>query len=132
MARCKLDLKSSNTFNTQLKKLCKKFAHAESDLQAVIKYIEADHRTRKANGTRLRMADYPELQGRVFKYDFGSSDMKKHPRDSFRLIALSFEDPDKMADQMLYAVMCYHRPNNDTVSPKEVSDCLKELKSTLT
>ena len=40
--------------------------------------------------------------------------MKKRPSDSFRLIALFFEDPDRMPNQTLYAVMCYHRLNADS------------------
>lgn len=133
MAKCKLDLKSSPTFIKGLSNLCKDFRKAAEDLDKIVGEVEADHLSLKAYSTRLRMegSAYAHLQGKVFKYDFGSSDMRKSPRNSFRLVCVFLEEPTKESVSTLYAVLCYHRPNNDNVMPKEIAECVVKLRATL-
>lgn len=132
LATCSLDITSSTSFIRCLKTLRKSFRNVDLDLQKVKPLIERDH-TKNCNATRLKMT-IPSLQGLVFKYDFGSIDMRKHPRDSFRLVGLFLRDPTSTTEgptPILYSVLCYHRANQDFVSSKDIAVCLSQLQSAL-
>jgi hypothetical protein len=123
LAACKLDLIISRTLKRAVKKLKRHYPNLDADLKELQKLIEKDHTTPKANATLLRMPKFPDLQNRIWKYDLASSDIKKHQRESLRLICIFLDDPNT-----LYAIHVFLRDGNDFVSPQEMAPIVRELR----
>ena len=122
MATCKLDTSTSPNIRRDIKKLSKKFHDLDDGLKTLITSVESDH-TSACHATRLRFPQHPELQGKVWKYDLSCPSLKKHPRESMRLICIFLDDPKK-----LYAIWCFHRPGNDAILGKDVAPLVAALK----
>ncbi|MFN7996980.1 MAG: hypothetical protein U0Q18_25425 [Bryobacteraceae bacterium] len=114
---------TSPTLKRDIKKLAKTYRHIHTDLESLKAKIEPDYINNQANPDKLKMPHFPELQGKVWKYDCKSRDVNKHQRESMRLVCM-FVGDDKVT---LYGVMCFVRPNNAYIEPKEMARCLEEL-----
>lgn len=88
----KVDCTTSPTLARLLRKLRKKYRHIEDDLMLIIPDIEADY----DNPSTWNAARPPKrkLGIEYWKYDFGSSDLKRSPRNSFRVVGIFLEAPE--------------------------------------
>jgi len=127
LAACKLDYTSSARVSRFLKKARPTFPHLANDLRKLVQEVESDYEN-ACNATRLRMPGNPDLQGKVWKYDLPSSDLRKNPRDCLRLICL-IEDPIAKVP-LLRAIYCDFRKNIESgITHKLVKEWAKSLRS---
>ncbi|MDP9159503.1 MAG: hypothetical protein M3O09_04645 [Acidobacteriota bacterium] len=128
MARCKVDCSSSPTLAKLLRKLRKKYRHIESDLAAVVPEIEADY-TRNCNAARPPKR---KIGIEHWKYDFGSTDLQRSPRNSFRVIGIFLEGEQEGKERTLYLCIAYFKGDQDDVSEQEVLNAVAELREAIT
>jgi hypothetical protein len=118
LAQCKIELDASRTFRRNLESLEKKYRHIREDLEDAIAAIEADHEQNAFFPVALR-----GFNRRVWKYSFGSRDLRKHPRESFRMICTFLDD----MPGVLYPVLCFWKGSKEDASAQEVKDAVDAL-----
>jgi len=118
VAPCKVDVTTSKTFSRQLRSLEKKYRKIRTDLEDAVSAIEADHEHNGFNPVAVR-----KFGRRVWEYSFGSTDMRKHPRESFRMICAFTEPPT----QTLYAIICFWKGDQQYATEDEISDGIELL-----
>jgi hypothetical protein len=123
LARCVIDSKTSPTLAKLLRKLRKKYPHIEDDLVAVIPEIAADYTT-ACNAARPPKRKIP---WEFWKYDFGSSDLHRHPRESFRVIGIFLEAEEAGKERTMYLSIAFFKGNQSDVSNEEVSKAVGRL-----
>lgn len=128
MPKCIVDTTSSRTFQKNLKLLKKKYPKVESDLRAAIVEVQADY-SRACNAFCVPMPNQPAYQRRVFKYDWKSTDIGKHPRECFRLICAFIDEPSD--GSTMYALLAYYKGDRSNILPKEIASEVKALKASL-
>ncbi len=126
MATCTIDSESFPAFRRCLKELTKKFRKAEGDFAQLVSEVQKDYKS-ACNAFCVPMPSMPDLQRRVWKYDFKSSDLKKHPRDCFRFVGL-LDSPDS-DPAIMRALFCYFKGDRENISPKEIQELAKRLKA---
>ena len=127
MARCKVDCSSSPTLARLLRKLRKKYRRIESDLAAVVPDIEADY-TYNCNANRVPKR---KLALEYWKYDFGSTDLQRSPRNSFRVIGIFLESEEEGRERTLYLSIAYFKGDKDDVTEQEVLHAVAELRESM-
>jgi len=127
LARCKIDRTTSPTLAKLLKKLRKKYPHIEDDLLEIIPKIEADYTS--ACGAARPPKRKLELEW--WKYDFGSSDLRRHPRESFRVVGIFLEpeEPDKV--RTMFLCIAFFKGDQAEVSSEEVRKAVGRLMETI-
>lgn len=123
MPQCKVDSTSSPTLTKLLKKLRTKFRHVEDDLNEVIPDIAADYTT-ACNAARPPKR---KLEWEHWKYDFGSSDLRRHPRESFRLIGVFLEAEEVAKVRTLYLILAWFKGEKPDVSSEEIRSAVGKL-----
>ena len=127
MARCKVDCTSSPTLAKLLRKLSKKYRHIQSDLAAIVPEIEADY-TYNCNANRVPKRN---LGLEYWKYDFGSTDLQRSPRNSFRVIGIFLEPEEEGKERTLYLSIAYFKGDKDDVTEQEVLDAVAQLRENM-
>jgi hypothetical protein len=119
---CTVDSASCPALKRQLKKLEKKYRKIRSDLEESIPEIERDYQSAcyPARIPRLK------LKYEVWKYSFGSTDLRRHPRDSFRIIGV-FLDEDKGEKRTMIFILCYFKGDKEDVTAEEISKAVQEM-----
>jgi hypothetical protein len=125
LSQCTVD-RSYSGFRRALKQLQKKFPKIDLDLQDAISKIENDYEN-ACNAFCVPMPNLPDLQKRIYKYDIGSRDLRKHPRECFRLICAFLPSYDDR--QILSALLLYHRSDVSNISAKDIAEEIKKLKA---
>lgn len=128
MARCKVDCTSSPTLAKLLRKLRKKYRHIEADLGAVLPDIEADY-TYNCNAARPPKRKNPI---EYWKYDVGSTDLRRSPRNSFRVVGVFLEAEQEGKERTLFLTMIYFKGDKSDVTDEEVSDAVAVLREAIT
>lgn len=126
MAKCKVDCVSSPTFAKLLRKLSKKYPHIRGDLEAVIPDIGADY----MNNCHASRPPKRKLNVEHWKYEFGSTDLRRGPRHSFRLIGVFLEPAEEAKDRTLFLCLVYFKGDKADVTEDEVRDTVAELRLT--
>jgi hypothetical protein len=127
LARCKVDCTSSPTLARLLRKLCKKYRHIEADLALIVPEIEADY-TNSCNAARPPKR---KIGIEYWKYDFGSTDLRRSPRNSFRVVGVFLEPDDDGKERTLYLSIAYFKGDKDDVTEQEVLDAVAELRNNM-
>jgi hypothetical protein len=65
------------------------------------------------------MPGFPDLQRRIWKYDIGSSDLKKHARECFRLIVIL--DDASSPNPEIAPVIMYHKSDIANLTAKDIA-----------
>jgi hypothetical protein len=128
LARCKVDCTSSPTLARLLRKLRKKYRHIEADLALVVPDIEADY-TLHCNAARPPKR---KIGIEFWKYDFGSTDLQRSPRNSFRVVGVFLEPEEEGKERTLYLSIAFFKGDQADVSEKEVLDAVAELREAIT
>jgi hypothetical protein len=128
LARCKVDCEKSPSLARLLRRLRKKYRHIEADLATVVSDIEADY-TYNCNAARP-----PKRKGTIeyWKYDVGSTDLRRSPRNSFRVVGAFLEPPEEGKERTLYLIIMYFKGDKEDVTEEEVADAVAELREMLT
>lgn len=121
LAQCTLNISASKTFKRNLATLEKKYRRIREDLQLAIAGIEADHEENAFYPVALRT-----FRRRVWKYSFGSSDLRRHPRECFRLIC-TFVDESPSERPVLYAILCFWKGDQEDASNIEIKNTIAAL-----
>jgi hypothetical protein len=127
LARCKADSTTSPTLARLLRKLRKKYRHIEGDLAAVIPEIEADYTT-ACNAARPPKR---KLGIEHWKYDFGSTDLQRSPRNSFRVIGIFLEQEAEGKERTMFLSIAYFKGDQADITDEEVKDAVAELRSAI-
>jgi hypothetical protein len=127
LSQCTVD-RSYSGFRRALKQLQKKFPKIDLDLQDAIDKIQKDYEN-ACNAFCVPMPNLPDLQRRIFKYDIGSRDLRKHPRECFRLICAFL--PSHGDSRILSALLLYHKSDVSNISAKDIAEEIKKLKAQL-
>jgi hypothetical protein len=122
LARCKVDYTSSPTLARLLHKLRKKYRHIEDDLAAIVPGIEADY-TYNCNAARPPKR---KLGIEYWKYDFGSTDLQRSPRNSFRVVGAFLEPEEEGKERTMYLSLAYFKGDQADVPKKR---CAKQSKT---
>ena len=123
MAQCKV-FTEGRTFQKSLKILQKKFRAIDRDLEKHIDKIQADFKS-VCNAFCVPMPGIPELQNRIWKYDIGSTDLKKPSRECFRLIGIL--DAVNTPLPTMSAVIIYHKSEQSNINPKQIKELYDSL-----
>lgn len=128
MARCKVDCAKSPSLAKLLRRLRKKYRHVESDLAKIVPDIEADY-TYNCNAARP-----PKRKGAIeyWKYDVGSTDLQRSPRNSFRVVGAFLEPEEERKERTLYLILMYFKGDKTDVTEEEVADAVAALREALT
>jgi hypothetical protein len=127
LARCKVDCTSSPTLARLLRKLRKKYRHIEADLALIVPELEADH----ANSCNAARVPKRKLGLEYWKYDFGSTDLQRSPRNSFRVIGIFLDAEEEGKERTLYLSIAYFKGDQDDVTDKEVLDAVASLREAI-
>ena len=128
MARCVVDRNTSPTLAKLLRKLKKKYPHIEDDLNGVVPDIEADYTT-ACNAARPPKR---QLEWEFWKYDFGSSDLRRHPRESFRVIGIFLDaaaEDGKL--RTMFLSIAFFKGSQADVSNDEIKKAVGALKEAI-
>ncbi len=128
MARCTVDCVSSPTLARLLRKLRKKYRHIESDLALIVPEIEADY-TYNCNAARPPKR---KLGFEYWKYDFGSTDLKRSPRNSFRVVGIFLDPEVENTQRTLYLLIVYFKGDQADVNEDEVLRAVADLRQAMT
>lgn len=123
MARCKVDVTTSPTLAKLLRKLRKKYRHIEQDLMAVVPEIAADY-TLACNAARPPKR---KLGIEYWKYDFGSTDLQRSPRNSFRVVGIFLGPEEAGKERTMYMSIAYFKGDKSDVTEQEVKGAVDEL-----
>jgi hypothetical protein len=123
LARCVVDHTTSPTLARLLRKLKKKYPHIEDDLAAVIPEIAADY-TAACNAARPPKR---KIQWEFWKYDFGSSDLRRHPRESFRVIGIFLVPEESGKERTMYLCIAFFKGDQPDVSNEEITKAVGQL-----
>jgi len=121
LTRCRIDL-SSPTYLRSLRQLRKKYRNIEDDLAKTFRIIEGDHETPGAHAVSLH-----GFGRTVWKYDCRSSDLRKHPRECFRIVAVFLDDNR----ETLYPIILYFKGDKGDTTEKEIKHAMRELRTAL-
>lgn len=128
MARCKVDCTSSPTLARLFKKLRKKYRHIDEDLAAIVPEIEADY-TCNCNAARPPKR---KIGVEYWKYDFGSTDLRRSPRNSFRVVGIFLEPEAEGKERTIYLSIAYFKGDQSDVTEQEVLDAVAALREAIT
>jgi hypothetical protein len=128
LPKCTVDSDSCATFQKNLKQLRKKYHRVDQDLADAVVAIEADYAS-ACNAFCMPMPGFPEYQRRVYKYDWRSTDIGKHPRECFRLVGVFLDAPS--TSPKLTLLLAYYKGDRANVIPKDVAAEIKALKASL-
>jgi len=123
LATCKVDRQTSPTLAKLLKKLKKKYPHIDDDLSEVIPEIAADY-TKACNAARPPKR---KLDWEWWKYDFGSSDLRRHPRDSFRVVGIFLEPEAPGKERTMFLSLAFFKGDQPDVTSDEVRHAVGRL-----
>jgi hypothetical protein len=128
LARCKVDCTNAPTLSRILHKLRKKYRHIDADLSSVVPEIEADY-TYNCNAARP-----PKRKGTIeyWKYDVGSTDLRRSPRNSFRVAGAFLEPEEEGKERTLYLVLMWFKGDKADITEEEVADAVAKLREALT
>jgi hypothetical protein len=118
-----VDHNTSPTLAKLLRKLKKKYPHIEDDLSEVIPEIEADY-TKACNAARPPKR---KLEWEWWKYDFGSSDLRRHPRESFRVIGIFLDADEPGKERTMFLCLVFFKGDQQDVSVEEVRQAVGRL-----
>jgi hypothetical protein len=127
LARCKVDCTSSPTLARLLRKLRKKYRHIEADLALIVPELEADY----ANSCNAARVPKRKLGIEYWKYDFGSTDLQRSPRNSFRVIGIFLDAEKEGKERTLYLSIAYFKGDQGDVTEKEVTDAVASLREAI-
>ena len=91
--------------------------------------------TSKADYTyNCNAARPPKRKGTIeyWKYDVGSTDLRRSPRNSFRVVGAFLEPPEEGKERTLYLIIMYFKGDKEDVTEEEVADAVAELREMLT
>lgn len=111
-----------------LRKLRKKYRRIEADLGSVVPEIEADY-TYNCNAARP-----PKRRGSIeyWKYDVGSSDLKRSPRNSFRVAGAFLEPEEEGKERILFLILMWFKGDRqDDLTEDEVADAVAKLRTAI-
>jgi hypothetical protein len=111
-----------------LRRLRKKYRHIESDLGSVVPEIEADY-TYNCNAARP-----PKRKGTIeyWKYDVGSTDLQRSPRNSFRVAGAFLEPEEEGKERTLYLILMWFKGDRqDDLTDDEVADAVAKLREAI-
>jgi hypothetical protein len=123
LSKCKVDWKTSPTLASLLKKLKKKYPHILDDLIESIPDIETDY-THNCGASRppKRKVDFE-----FWKYEFGSSDLRRSPANSFRVIGIFLSPEEAGIERTMYLSIAYWKGDQGDVTTKEVEKAVERL-----
>jgi hypothetical protein len=127
LPKCKVDSTSAPTLRKLLKKLKKKYRHIEEDLAEVLPDIAADYST-ACNAARPPKR---KLEWEHWKYDFGSSDLRRHPRDSFRVLGIFLEPEAEARERTMYLTLTWFKGDKSDVTTEEIREAVGKLMEAL-
>lgn len=129
MARCKVDCTTSPTLARLLRKLRKKYRRIEDDLMLIIPDVEADY----DNPATWNAARPPKRKLGIehWKYDFGSSDLRRSPRNSFRVVGIFLEAPEDGKERTMYLSIAYFKGDQADVTEEEVRKASQDLRDAI-
>jgi hypothetical protein len=121
---CTVDL-SYPAFQKELQHLRKKYPKVVTDLAAHSARIEADYTDPKLHAVRVPMGIHGDSTFEVWKYDMGSSDLKRHPRECFRVLYICL-DPTA-TPRKLSAFTIYWKGDRSDIRPAEIRKIVDDL-----
>ena len=127
MARCKVDRTTSPTLARLIRKLSKKYRHIDEELSAIVPLIEADYTT-ACNGARP-----PKRKTGIehWKYDFGSKDLQRSPRNSFRAVGLFLDSGDSSVERTMFLTIVFFKGDQADISEIELRTAVGELQTAI-
>ncbi len=120
-----MDRTTSPTLAKLLKKLRKKYPHIEDDLNEIIPDIEKDY-----NNYETWFASRPpkrKIDIEFWKYYFGSSDLRRPPNNSFRVIGIFLEPEQVGKVRTMYLSIVFFKGDQQDVSSEEVMHAVGRL-----
>lgn len=90
---------------------------------AVVPDIAADY-TQACNAARPPKR---KLGIEYWKYDFGSTDLQRSPRNSFRVIGVFLTPEEAGKERTMYMSIAYFKGDKSDVTEQEVKDAVDEL-----
>ena len=67
-----------------------------------------------------------------WKYQFGSTDLRRSPSNSFRVIGVFLKDEEEGRERILYLSLAYFKGDKEDVTDNEVRDAVAELREAIT
>ncbi len=67
-----------------------------------------------------------------WKYDFGSTDLQRSPRNSFRVVGIFVEPEQPGQERTMYLSIAYFKGDKSDVTEQEVKDAVDELNIVIT
>jgi hypothetical protein len=125
LATCKVDRTTSPTLASLLKKLKKKYPHIEDDLNEIIPLIEADYTSQ----TTIFASRPPKrkLDFEFWKYYFGSTDLRRPPLHSFRVVGVFLEPEEPGKVRTMYLSIAFFKGDQEDVTSEEVKKAVGRL-----
>jgi hypothetical protein len=124
LSTCKLNLEALPSVKRRLRKLKATYPVLEKDLLSVVADVQKCYE-KACNADKLKFPGFPHLQGKIWKYDVRSKDLKRHPRECLRLVCYLEEGS---GEATLSALICnLRRDVPDYFTGKEVSKWVKQL-----
>jgi hypothetical protein len=122
-----VDRHTSPTLAKLLRKLRKKYPHIEDDLDGAVAEIAADYTT-ACNAARPPKR---KLEWEFWKYDFGSSDLRRHPRESFRAIGIFLDPEQEGVQRTMFLSIAFFKGDQVDVSNDEVKKAVAALREAI-
>jgi hypothetical protein len=120
-----VDRTTSPTLAGLLKKLKKKYPHIEDDLNEVIPQIERDYNNPSTcNGSRPPKR---KIDVEFWKYYFGSTDLRRPPINSFRVVGIFLEPEEVGKVRTMYLSIVFFKGDQVDVSSEEVQKAVGRL-----
>ncbi len=107
MATCKVDRTTSPTLASLLKKLKKKYPHIEDDLNEIIPQIEKDYDN--PNTCHAGRPPKRKIGIEFWKYYFGSTDLRRPPINSFRVVGIFLEAEEAEKIRTMYLSIVFFK-----------------------
>ena len=67
-----------------------------------------------------------------WKYDFGSTDLRRSPRNSFRAVGVFLQPEEENKERTLYLCIVYFKGDQADVTENEVRDAVAKLREAIT
>jgi hypothetical protein len=120
-----VDRTTSPTLANLLKKLKKKYPHIEDDLKEIIPLIEKDY----DNPHTCHAGRPPKRRIGIefWKYYFGSTDLRRPPINSFRVVGIFLEPEEEGKVRTMYLSIVFFKGDQEDVSSEEVQKAVGKL-----
>jgi hypothetical protein len=130
---CIVDATSCSVFVNEFKRFSKKHHNLREDLERAIQEISSDYKNGAGASRVPRRAKAGKWPAEVWKYEIGSTDLKRSAKNCFRAIGVFREEQkDDGAVRTLFLVLWYFKGDQAEFDTEELLAAVRKLTDHLT